>query len=96
MNGAGDPSAAPPLISATVIVPFSEAKAAFAHMASGAHFGKVAIKAWNGHGGKRPGAGRPKGASSRANEQVREEAAATGELPLAPAGPFAAPVEAPA
>src|SRR5947207_2643713 len=37
----------------------------------------------NGHGGKRPGAGRPKGAASRANEQVREEAAATGELPLA-------------
>ena len=37
----------------------------------------------NGHGGKRPGAGRPKGAVSRANEQVREEAAATGELPLA-------------
>jgi hypothetical protein len=35
------------------------------------------------HGGKRPGAGRPKGAASRANEQVREEAAATGELPLA-------------
>ena len=35
--------AASPLISATVIVPFSEAKAAFAHMASGAHFGKVAI-----------------------------------------------------
>ena len=37
----------------------------------------------NGHGGKRPGAGRPKGAGSRANEQVRQEAAATGELPLA-------------
>jgi hypothetical protein len=37
----------------------------------------------NGHGGKRPGAGRPKGAASRANEQVRQEAAATGELPLA-------------
>jgi hypothetical protein len=36
----------------------------------------------NGHGGKRPGAGRPKGAASRANEQVRQEAAATGELPL--------------
>ena len=31
----------------------------------------------NGHGGKRPGAGRPKGAASRAND------AATGELPLA-------------
>ena len=29
----------------------------------------------NGHGGKRPGAGRPKGAASRANEQVRQEAA---------------------
>jgi hypothetical protein len=37
----------------------------------------------NGHGGKRPGAGRPKGAASLANEQVRQEAAATGELPLA-------------
>jgi hypothetical protein len=37
----------------------------------------------NGHGGKRPGAGRPKGAASRANEEVRQEAAATGELPLA-------------
>jgi hypothetical protein len=37
----------------------------------------------NGHGGKRPGAGRPRGAASRANEQVRQEAAATGELPLA-------------
>src|SRR5262245_21810725 len=37
----------------------------------------------NGHGGKRPGAGRPKGAASRANEQVRLEAAATGALPLA-------------
>src|SRR5262245_29347400 len=37
----------------------------------------------NGHGGKRPGAGRPKGAASRANELVRQEAAATGELPLA-------------
>jgi hypothetical protein len=37
----------------------------------------------NGHGGKRPGAGRPEGAASRANEQVRQEAAATGELPLA-------------
>jgi hypothetical protein len=37
----------------------------------------------NGHGGKRPGAGRPKGAASRASEQVRREAAATGELPLA-------------
>jgi hypothetical protein len=37
----------------------------------------------SGHGGKRPGAGRPKGAASRANEQVRQEAAATGELPLA-------------
>ena len=35
----------------------------------------------NGHGGKRPGAGRPKGAASRANEQVRQEAAAP--LPLA-------------
>src|SRR5215510_9160748 len=31
----------------------------------------------------RPGAGRPKGVASRANEQVRQEAAATGELPLA-------------
>ena len=29
----------------------------------------------NGHGGKRPGAGRPKGAASRANEQMRQEAA---------------------
>ena len=37
----------------------------------------------NGHGGKRPGAGRPKGAASRANEEVRQEAAATGELPPA-------------
>jgi hypothetical protein len=37
----------------------------------------------NGHGGKRPGAGRPKGAASRVDEQVRQEAAATGELPLA-------------
>jgi hypothetical protein len=37
----------------------------------------------NGHGGKRPGAGRPNGAASRANEEVRQEAAATGELPLA-------------
>src|SRR6476619_5259924 len=37
----------------------------------------------NGHGGKRPGAGRPKGAASRANDEVRQEAAATGELPLA-------------
>ena len=37
----------------------------------------------SGHGGKRPGAGRPRGAASRANEQVRQEAAATGELPLA-------------
>src|SRR5512132_321653 len=37
----------------------------------------------NGHGGKRPGAGRPRGAASRANEEVRQEAAATGELPLA-------------
>jgi hypothetical protein len=37
----------------------------------------------NGHGGKRPGAGRPKGAASRANEQVRQEAAVAGELPLA-------------
>lgn len=37
----------------------------------------------NGHRGKRPGAGRPKGAASRANEEVRQEAAATGELPLA-------------
>jgi hypothetical protein len=42
-----------------------------------------AISPMSGHGGKRPGAGRPKGAASRANEQVREEAAATGELPLA-------------
>jgi hypothetical protein len=39
--------------------------------------------AMTAHGGKRPGAGRPKGAASRANEQVRQEAAATGELPLA-------------
>ena len=39
--------------------------------------------AMNAHGGKRPGAGRPTGAASRANEQVRQEAAATGELPLA-------------
>ena len=37
----------------------------------------------NGRGGKRPGAGRPKGAASRANERVRQEAAVTGELPLA-------------
>src|SRR5262245_28306958 len=37
----------------------------------------------SGHGGKRTGAGRPKGAASLANEQVRQEAAATGELPLA-------------
>jgi hypothetical protein len=35
-----------------------------------------AISPMNGHGGKRPGAGRPKGAASRANEQVRQEAAA--------------------
>ena len=34
----------------------------------------------NGHGGKRPGAGRPKGAASRANEEVRQEAAASGLL----------------
>ena len=37
----------------------------------------------SGHGGKRTGAGRPKGAASRANEEVRQEAAVTGELPLA-------------
>ena len=37
----------------------------------------------SGHGGKRRGAGRPKGAASRANEQMRQEAAVTGELPLA-------------
>src|SRR5262245_14027016 len=37
----------------------------------------------NGHGGKGPGPGRPKGAATRANEEVRQEAAATGELPLA-------------
>jgi hypothetical protein len=37
----------------------------------------------SGHGGKRSGAGRPKGAASRANDEVRQEAAATGELPLA-------------
>ena len=37
----------------------------------------------NGRGGKRPGAGRPRGAASRANDEVRQEAAATGELPLA-------------
>jgi hypothetical protein len=37
----------------------------------------------NAHGGKRLGAGRPTGVASRANEQVRQEAAATGELPLA-------------
>ena len=36
-----------------------------------------------GHGGNRPGAGRPTGAASRANEEVRQEAAASGELPLA-------------
>ena len=42
-----------------------------------------AIRTMTGHGGKRPGAGRPTGAASRANEQVRQEAAATGELPLA-------------
>src|SRR5262245_19898033 len=40
-------------------------------------------RAMNEHGGKRPGAGRPRGAASRANEQVRQEAAETGELPLA-------------
>jgi hypothetical protein len=34
----------------------------------------------NAHGGKRPGAGRPTGAAKRAG---RQEAAATGELPLA-------------
>jgi hypothetical protein len=32
-------------------------------------------------GGKRPGAGRPKGAASKANEEARREAAATGETP---------------
>src|SRR6476619_7831016 len=37
----------------------------------------------NGHCGKRPGAGRPKGAVSRANDEVRQEAAASGKLPLA-------------
>ena len=42
-----------------------------------------AICPMSGHGGKRPGAGRPKGAASRANEEVRQEAAASGELPLA-------------
>jgi hypothetical protein len=46
-------------------------------------FGSTAIRTMNGHGGKRPGAGRPQGAASRSNEQVRQEAAATGELPLA-------------
>jgi len=34
-----------------------------------------AICPMSGHGGKRPGAGRPKGAASRANEQMRQEAA---------------------
>jgi hypothetical protein len=37
----------------------------------------------NEHGGKRPGAGRPTGAASGATEQVRQEAAATGEPPFA-------------
>jgi hypothetical protein len=46
-------------------------------------FSRRAISTMNGHGGKRPGAGRPKGAVSRANEEVRQEAAASGELPLA-------------
>src|SRR5215510_2890974 len=53
---------------------------------SGTHGPRFSInrdRTMNGHGGKRPGAGRPKGAASRANEQVRQEAAATGELPLA-------------
>ena len=49
----------------------------------GAVFGRPRDSTMNGHGGKRPGAGRPRGAASRANEQVRQEAAATGELPLA-------------
>ena len=46
-------------------------------------FGCPRDSTMNGHGGKRPGAGRPKGAVSRANEEVRQEAAASGELPLA-------------
>lgn len=46
-------------------------------------FGRPRDSTMNGHGGKRPGAGRPKGAASRANEEVRQEAAASGELPLA-------------
>jgi hypothetical protein len=45
----------------------------------------------NGHGGKRPGAGRPKGAASRANEEVRQEAAATDELPFNPPRRAASP-----
>jgi hypothetical protein len=49
----------------------------------GRGFRSAALSTMNGHGGKRPGAGRPRGAASRANEEVRQEAAATGELPLA-------------
>ena len=33
-------------------------------------------------GGRRKGAGRPKGATSKTNEEVRKRAALTGELPL--------------
>jgi hypothetical protein len=51
--------------------------------ARSAVFGRPRDSTMNGHGGKRPGAGRPKGAVSRANEEVRQEAAASGELPLA-------------
>ena len=50
----------------------------------GAVFDQPRDSAMNAHGGKRPGAGRPKGAASRANEQVRQEAAATDELPFNP------------
>ena len=53
------------------------------HEFYGAVFGRPRDSTMNGHGGKRPGAGRPKGAASRANEEVRQEAAASGELPLA-------------
>jgi hypothetical protein len=36
----------------------------------------------NGHGGKREGAGRKPGAASRANEEARRRAVASGETPL--------------
>ena len=36
----------------------------------------------NGHGGKRPGAGRPPGARNRKTMELVEACAATGEMPL--------------